>query len=140
VIRRWDADRRLARLYGAAPSDLAREGARHLAAIEAGGRLVGLIGLSGISPVTRSAELRVLIGRAEDRGQGFGRAAVQAYLGRVREAFNLSHVYVRVLAGNRPALRCFESCGFRRIGVLRVRHDRRYADPPLPDDVVLLTL
>ncbi len=137
-VCRWDADPDLVEAFGAPPSHLARGDMRHLQAIEVGGRFVGLVGLSGVSRAARSAELRVVIGRPGDRGHGLGREAVRAYLERVRALFDLDLVYVKVLLSNRRAIRCFRSCGFRPAGILRVRHDRRYADPPLPDDVLLM--
>lgn len=137
-VCRWDADPDLVESFGAPPSHLARGDMRYLHAIEVGGRFVGLVGLSEVSRVARSAELRVVIGRPADRGHGLGREAVQAYLECVRALFDLDLVYVKVLLGNRRAIRCFSSCGFRPAGILRVRHDRRYADPPLSDDVLLM--
>lgn len=138
-VCRWDSDPDLVESFGAPPSHLARGDTRHLQAIEVGGRFVGLVGLSGgVSRVVRSAELRVVIGRPADRGHELGREAVRAYLEHVRAFFDLDLVYVKVLLGNRRAIRCFRSCGFRPAGILRVRQDRRYADPPLPDDVFLM--
>lgn len=138
-VRRWDSDRDLVVLYGAPPSGLAAAAPRFLLAIEADGRFVGLIALSGVSRAMRSAELQVVIGRRSDWGQGLGRNAVETFLSHVLATTALDFIYLRTLLGNERAIQCYENCGFRRAGILRVRHDPRYATPPLGDDILLMT-
>ena len=138
AILRWDSQADLVRLYGGRPSELAFQTSGCAIGIEQAGRLIGLVGLSGETWAMRSAELRVLIADPTDRGQGFGREAVSAFLGHIRATTDLDFIYLRVLRGNEPAIRCYERCGFRRAGRLRVRQDHRYVSPPLADDLVLM--
>lgn len=139
-VSKWDADPDLTRLYGAPPSHLALYASRHLWAVEAFGRFVGLIGLSGVSRTARTAEVQILIGDPADRGKGVGRGALRAFLDRLLATTHLEFIYLRVLRGNGAAIRCYERCGFRRVGWLRVRSDPRYTHPPLNDDLLLMGL
>jgi len=136
----WDGDPELRRLFGAPPSRLLLEEPRFLLGIEWFGRLVGIIGLTGVSALNRSAELEIVIGPRSERGRGIGRRAVRAYLELVFRLAGIDTIYLRVLAGNRRAVRCFQRCGFRPAAVLRVKNDPRYTHPPLDDDVLLMVL
>ena len=138
-VRRWDLDRELVSLYGGLPSDLARLEPGYVMAIEAGGRLVGLIGLTGDTWPMRSAELRILLGEKLHRGRGLGREAISLFLAHVFETTALDFIYLRVFRHNERAIRCYSSCGFRLAGRLEVRSDPRYADPPPADDLLLMT-
>lgn len=138
-VFRWDDDRELVELYGGRPSELARQDSGLVLAIEAEGRLIGLVGLTGETWAMRSAELRVLIGPPAYRGRGLGREAVTALLGRVLATTSLDFIYLRVFQHNDRAIRCYEYCGFRRSGRLRVSSDPRYMDPPMADDLILMT-
>lgn len=138
-IQKWDDDPELLALYGAPPSRLLGEDPRYLFVIEFRRRVIGLIGLSGASTVMRSGELEVVIGRVADRGRGLGRQAVLQFVDRIFSTTPIDLIYLRVLRGNHRAVRCFEHCGFRRQGLLRVKLDPRYSTPPLVDDVILMT-
>jgi len=139
-VDRWGRDPELIRLFGAPPVRLVAEDPRFLLGIEFGGCLAGIIGLTAVSELTGSAELEVVIGPRGDRGRGIGSRAVRDYLERVFRLTDLETVQLRVLTGNRRAIRCFQRCGFRPVATLRVRHDPRYTYPPLDDDVLLMTL
>ncbi len=139
ILWQWDNDADLVALYGGPPSELALAHPRHAMAVEVGGRFVGLIGLSGFSRTRGSAEVHIVIGEEMDRGRGLGRAALRTFLAWAFATLGLEVVFLRVLRGNSRAVRCFESCGFQPFGVLHVRSDPRYASPPLPDDVLLMT-
>jgi RimJ/RimL family protein N-acetyltransferase len=145
-IRRWDGDAELVSLYGGPPGELACQIGGYVLAIDkagengATGRLIGLIGLTGDTWAMRSAELRVLLGNRRSWGKGYGSEAVLRFLGHVFAATDLDFIYLRVMGRNARAIRCYESCGFRRAGRLEVRADRRYSDPPPVDNLLLMTL
>ena len=94
------------------------------------GRLVGTCQLVNRNPLHRSAELQIRIGNKEDRGRGYGTAAVEALLQFAFRDWNLHRVQLYVIEGNEPALRTYEKCGFKREGVLRqaVHIDGGYRD------------
>ncbi len=135
----WDNDPELVELFGGRPSELALQTSGFSLAIETGGRLAGLVGLTGETWAMRSAELRILIGPPEQRGRGLGREALSAFLTYIDEATSLDFVYLRVFRHNRRAIRCYEGCGFRSSGRLKVGLDARYKDPPMGADLLLMT-
>lgn len=80
---------------------------------------IGMIGLFDIDLFSRKAELRILLGQR--RGEGLGRACVNALLTLAFDRMNLHRVWLGTAAGNQAARACFEACGFRQEGVLQ--HD-----------------
>lgn len=145
IIRRWNRDLLLTDLYGGRASDLALEANGYVLGIELAGsedtpgRLLGLIGLTGETWGMGSAELRVLLGERADWAQGYGREAIATFIDHILAASNLDFLYLRVFRRNVRAMRCYEACGFRRSGRLRVCSDHRYSTPPPEDDLVLMT-
>lgn len=137
-IARWDEDLELVALYGGLPSEFAATGSGVRLAITAGDRLVGVIGLTGETWVMGSAELRILIGPPDQRGRRIGFKAITSLLSFVRAMTDLDFIYLRVLESNQRAVRCYEKCGFRRAGRLRVRSSPRYPRPPFEDDLLLM--
>jgi RimJ/RimL family protein N-acetyltransferase len=88
-------------------------------AIRRAGRLIGTCQLHSISPVHRSAELQVRLGRASQRGKGYGTEAVRLLVEFAFDDLNLRSVYLHVFADNRAAIRAYEKAGFEREGLLR---------------------
>jgi len=82
-------------------------------------RPLGLVGLRNIDGVNGSARLGVLVGEAEDRGQGIGTEAVRLALGHGFDYLGLRRVSLSVLAGNAAALSMYGKLGFVREGVER---------------------
>jgi RimJ/RimL family protein N-acetyltransferase len=90
-----------------------------LFAIRVGGHLVGTCQLHGIQPIHRTAELQIRIGRASDRGKGYGTKAVSQL---VRFGFldrNLNRIALHVFADNTAAVRLYTKIGFKEEGRLR---------------------
>ncbi len=145
-VHRWSGDEELVRLFGGPPGDLVHQNGGYVLAMDRVGtglnpdRLIGFIGLTGDTWAMRSAELRILIGSRSHWGKGYGREAITHFLAHVFAATDLDFIYLRVFRRNMRAVRCYESCGFRRAGRLEVRADLRYADPPPVDDLLLMTL
>ncbi len=69
----------------------------------------------------RNAELAILIGEPENRGQGLGGEALSALLDYAFGELGLYRVYLRVLAYNEPAIRLYRRLGFRGEGRLRAQ-------------------
>lgn len=79
----------------------------------------GLVSLTGINPVFRSAEFHLMVGRRELQGQGVGTAATRAMLRHGFLDLNLHRIYLSVLASNAPAIHVYEQVGFRHEGRAR---------------------
>lgn len=81
--------------------------------------VLGLISLMSIDSVNRSAQLHIMIGRAENRGKGVGTFAVRAMVAHAFNDLNLCRIELGVLEYNLPALRLYEKIGFVREGLKR---------------------
>ncbi len=85
-------------------------------------QILGLVSLTGIDPVHQSAELHLMIGKAENRGRGLGTFAVRTMLRHAFENLNLHRVSLGVLESNSAAISLYEKVGFVREGVKRQSH------------------
>ncbi len=93
---------------------------RELLIIDAGdGTPIGQIVLSSISPVHRSCEFSIRIGREADRGRGVGSTAIHLMLDHAWNDLGLHRVSLTVHESNVRARRAYEKCGFIQEGVLR---------------------
>lgn len=81
--------------------------------------LIGFVGLSGIDPVHRSADLAIRIGEEANRNVGYGSEALRLVLDFGWRSLNLHRVALRALARNERAIRAFQAVGFQREGVAR---------------------
>lgn len=82
---------------------------------------IGNIYLRNIDFVDRNAELHAFIGQRENRGKGYGSAAVRLLAKHAFENLGLMRIYLYVLAKNSAAIKTYERCGFVVEGRLR-RH------------------
>jgi RimJ/RimL family protein N-acetyltransferase len=107
-----------------------REDVAIFAIREKGGRLVGTCQLLNRNSVHQSADLQIRIGDKQDRGHGYGTAAVTALLQFAFRDWNLHRVQLYVIEGNDAATSTYEKCGFKREGVLRqaVHIDGKFRD------------
>jgi RimJ/RimL family protein N-acetyltransferase len=87
--------------------------------IEDAGTAIGLISLTGIHPVHRTAELHILIGEPEARGKGHGRAAMDLMLRHAFYDLDLRRVWLAVVATNARAEEFYRRLGFQIEGLLR---------------------
>jgi RimJ/RimL family protein N-acetyltransferase len=83
------------------------------------GEHIGNIYLRDIDWVTRRAVLHIFIGCSEQRGKGYGSAAVDQLLKLAFRELNLNRVNLQVLADNRGAIHLYEKVGFKTEGRLR---------------------
>ncbi len=81
--------------------------------------LLGYVEVMNIRPVTRAAELSIMIGDPANRGQGHGREALQLCLAFCWDELNLRRLALCLRADNGPALRAYQAVGFMLEGVLR---------------------
>jgi RimJ/RimL family protein N-acetyltransferase len=80
---------------------------------------IGQIDLFKIDWKNRYARLGIVIGCAENRGQGYGSEAIRLIQSFVFERLNLNKLELDVHDYNRPAIRCYQKCGFKEEGRLR---------------------
>lgn len=82
-------------------------------------RPLGSVYIRDIDRQHNKAEYGIFIGEPQARGRGIGTAAARLMLRYCFEEEGLHRVYLRALAGNRPAIRSYEKAGFVREGCLR---------------------
>jgi RimJ/RimL family protein N-acetyltransferase len=83
------------------------------------GRILGVLQLTDLHPIHRSAELIIRIGSDEDRGQGYGSEAVRLAADFAFRDRNLQRVWLRVFSDNVRAIRVYEKAGLQQEGFLR---------------------
>jgi RimJ/RimL family protein N-acetyltransferase len=88
-------------------------------AIEADGRVIGVIGLHGQNRREGTTEFGIYIGDRAYLGKGYGRDAVNVLLGWAFRVQNWRRVWLEVLATNERAIRAYRACGFVEEGRLR---------------------
>ena len=81
--------------------------------------LVGSCQLHSISPIHRSAELQIRIGRKNAQGSGVGTEVCSLLLHHAFQDLNLSRVYLHVFETNERAISLYTRAGFKVEGTLR---------------------
>lgn len=82
--------------------------------------IIGTIQLAGIDKNNRSARIcRFLIGDENIRGKGIGKQALEEVLNIGFNKFNLHRISLGVFDFNHSAVKCYESAGFVKEGLLR---------------------
>jgi RimJ/RimL family protein N-acetyltransferase len=97
---------------------LAAEKDDHIFAIEAEGRLVGLINLRDVDAVNRRADLGIAL-LPDEFGKGYGSDAIRVLLEYAFVHLNLHKMCLDTLATNDRGLRAYLACGFVEEGRLR---------------------
>jgi RimJ/RimL family protein N-acetyltransferase len=83
-----------------------------------GGEHIGNIYLGEIDWISRRAALGLFIGSPEHRGKGYGKEAMRQLLAHAFRDLHLNRLFLEVLVDNTPAIRLYETCGFRVEGRL----------------------
>lgn len=91
------------------------------AIIETENTAVGTIILSDIDLRNGNAEIHIKLCGKENRGKGYGTAAVKALIQYAFQELRLNCVYCRVKEDNLASQKMFEKCGFIQEGRLRSR-------------------
>jgi len=101
------------------------------------GRVIGNISLRDIDRRNGKAMLGIMIGEKESQGKGYGTEAIGLLLRHAFEGLGLVRIYLTVDSRHAHARRCYERCGFKNEGSLRMNRFKRgeYAD-----DVVMSIL
>lgn len=135
-VRRWmsDADFADENAHRAWVERLAEGGDRRGWIITRNAAPAGLLTLTGLDGPHRRGEWNWLIGEAQSRGLGVGRAAQVLGLDRAFNELGLHKVFSEVLADNDAALKAQAAAGFRREGYL----PQHVLMDGAPRDVVLL--
>ncbi len=96
----------------------------------AGDRLIGTVSLVDIDAISRSAELRIMIGDVDYHSRGFGTEAVKLIVRYGFEELNLNRISLGVFANNPKAIRCYQKAGFVQEGCFRqaVYRGGKYVD------------
>jgi diamine N-acetyltransferase len=144
IVHRWYEDAEFRALMGGRPASLAERRAAFerrateppsdsvslIVCLRADGRAVGRVDLFEIDPYNGNAAFGIGIGDPSDRGQGFGRDAVEALCDYVFGQLRLERLWLTTDADNARAQHLYESLGFRPEGVARHAYyqDGRYQD------------
>ena len=83
---------------------------------------IGNVELNAMEPRVGRAEVGIMIGSSEHRGQGYGSKALLAVCRYAFEELRLNRLYARVLEFNKPARALFEKAGFVFEGTERESH------------------
>jgi UDP-4-amino-4,6-dideoxy-N-acetyl-beta-L-altrosamine N-acetyltransferase len=79
--------------------------------------ILGLVSLTNINFINRSAEVHIMIGDTKNRGKGIGYFAVIEILNHAFNNMNLNRIELGVLESNTRALKLYEKVGFNHEGV-----------------------
>jgi len=83
------------------------------------GEIVGVVYLTSIDWLNRSAEFSIQIGARSARGRGIGESATRQMLRHAFLDLNLRRISLTVLLSNKRALRLYERVGFKAEGLFR---------------------
>jgi RimJ/RimL family protein N-acetyltransferase len=86
---------------------------------------VGFIGLRGICPRSRRAELWIYIGEKSAWNKGVGQDAIRTLCQYAFDEMNLFRIWMECDPEFEAAVRCYEKVGFVREGTLRKAYYRR---------------
>lgn len=81
--------------------------------------ILGLVSLTNIDFINRSAEFHIMIGDKDNRGKGIGYFATTEILKHAFNNINLNRIELGVLENNCRAIKLYEKIGFKREGVKR---------------------
>lgn len=79
-------------------------------------KLIGVVGLHGISQLNQTATYGVCIGERAYWSNGIGTEILSTILQYAFERRNLRSVKLSVLSSNFRGLACYEKCGFQKVG------------------------
>ena len=81
--------------------------------------ILGMISLLDINYISRSGQLHIMIGEANNRGKGMGAFAVNEMLTHAFNNLNLHRIELNVLERNSIAQKLYKKCGFAVEGLRR---------------------
>ncbi len=81
--------------------------------------LIGGCSLNNVDPFNKTAEVGIFIGNKAYWNKGYGEEALRLLLDYSFNILNLNNIMLNVYSYNKRALRCYEKCGFKKIGIRR---------------------
>jgi len=98
----------------------------------ASGRHIGNLKFEPIDETSRTAEMGILIGESDWRGQGVAREVITASAWWLRKHRGIQQILLGVEQDNLAALAAYRRTGFRPTGIIR--------DPRAPGEIVRMSL
>lgn len=86
---------------------------------KAGDKLIGTVGLHGIDPISRNADISVIIGDKKYWGKGLAKEAVGLLIRHAFSMLNLHKLTAGFVSGNTASQKLFGSFGFKKEALLR---------------------
>lgn len=80
---------------------------------------IGIVNLTSISWINRSAEFSIMLGDKSQWGKGLGAEATKLMLKHAFEELNLHRVYLTVRNDNASAIKLYKKAGFKQEGIMR---------------------
>ena len=81
------------------------------------GDILGIVSLTDINSVNKSAEFHIMIGNVDNRGKGIGYFATTEILNHAFNNMNLNRIELGVLERNSRAIKLYNKVGFKNEGV-----------------------
>ena len=78
--------------------------------------IIRIVGLHEINNINRTATLGIFIGNKDYRSKGYGTEAIKLILDFGFNYLNLNNIDLALMEFNKRALKCYEKCGFKKIG------------------------
>ncbi|MCR4430604.1 MAG: GNAT family N-acetyltransferase [Tepidanaerobacteraceae bacterium] len=104
-----------------------------LAIEDKSGNFVGEIEINHIQWKEKIAELFMYIGEENLWGKGYGTEALSMFIDYIFKVMGFKTIYLRVYKSNKRAIRCYEKCGFKKKGILKLKNHKS-----LGDDLILM--
>ena len=81
--------------------------------------LIGICGLLNVDKINRTAEAGIFTGNKKYWSKGYGAEAMKLLLDYSFNLLNMNSIFLRVHSFNERAIRCYQKCGFKEIGIRR---------------------
>ncbi|MDI6618221.1 MAG: GNAT family protein [Clostridiales bacterium] len=85
------------------------------------GDVIGELWLFPMDYIKKTTELVITIGKKELRGIGYGKDAINTAKKFCFNHLRFNSIYLKVFSFNIRAIRCYKSCGFKIVGIIRDR-------------------
>jgi RimJ/RimL family protein N-acetyltransferase len=99
--------------------------------------LIGNISLANIDNIHKTATLGIMIGKKDERGKGYGTEAITLMLDYAFNYLNLNNIMLEALCTNIKAVKCYEKCGFKKMGI---RRESSYINGKYRDNIFMQIL
>ena len=94
------------------------------------GIYIGNLELNSIDWINKNLEIGILIGERSFYGKGMGTEATMVALNFIFNQMDFRRVYLSVSSHNKPAIKLYEKCGFKKEGIRREAYffNNKYVD------------